>query len=623
MSQKKIDDIRDQVKDFPKSPGVYLMKNLGGKVIYVGKAKSLRARVSSYFTNSKGHSVKTLHLVKQIDHVDYLLTKTEVEAFLLEASLIKKYRPRYNIRLKDDRAYPYIKCTMQQDFPRFYLARRVVRDGSIYFGPYTSGLAVRDSIRFLNRTFKIRDCSDAYMKNRKRPCMTYQIGRCTAPCVNYVTSQEYKDDVADSLEFLRGHDKKVVKQLERRMKTAAKEERFEAAAKLRDSIEAVKAIWEKQSVVSTALDKDQDVIAFFGDTSGTLIETVHIRAGRMIGNRPHFIPRLNVASQDEDPKEWMTSFLNQYYSDNIIPDEIILPVDLGSDIRKLLTAVFRERQGKEPLLVHAHDEGELKLMEIAQANAESHFKDHTTKRDNRLVALEEIQSKLKLPELPQRIECYDISNFQGLESVGSQVVFEEGLPKKEDYRRYKIRTVTGSNDFASMKEVLSRRFKHTEYDDPQLVVIDGGKGQLKMALQALKDIGREDVPVVGLAKARTQGEFSDSDVASSRERFFLPGRQNPVMFSNHSSGLQILVSLRDEAHRFAITYHRKLRDEVSFESELDLVAGLGEKRKKTLLQYFSSVDAIKSATASDLAELPGFNESLAKKVLSQIQKISS
>lgn len=610
----RVDKLKARVKELPRQPGVYLMKAHGEKVIYVGKAKDLRARVRSYFQDSKHITAKTQYLVAQIQHIDYMITKTEVEAFLLEASLIKKYKPRYNIRLKDDKAYPYIKCSLTDDFPRFYLFRRVKPDGSIYFGPYTSGMYVRETIRFLNRTFHIRDCSDGFMKSRKRPCLTYQIGRCTAPCVKLVSKKEYEVDVENALDFLKGRDKKVVSELNKKMKQASVDERYEAAAKLRDSVSAVKAILEKQVVVSTKEDIDQDVIAYFADERGTLVETLHIRAGRVIGNRPQFIPKLNANSPDEDPREWLTSFINQYYSENVVPDQIIISHDLSDDIYKLMREVFRERKQKPAQFVHAHDREQKKLFEMALKNAESHFKDHVNKQTNMTRVLEEIQAKLHLRALPVRIECFDISNFQGDDSVASQVVFEDGQPKRDDYRKYKIRTVEGPNDFASMKEVLERRLRHTEYDDPQLIVIDGGKGQLKMALEALKELGREEIPCVGMAKARAEGDYEDSEISHSDERFFLPGRSNPVIFHRNSEALKILVALRDEAHRFAITFHRKLRDEKMFASALDEIEGLGEKRKMALLKHFGTVEAIAAANVSEIADVNGMNSKVAEKV---------
>lgn len=616
-----LDELKEKVAQFPHMTGVYLMKNAKDKVIYVGKAKNLRARVRSYF-NLNELSIKNKYLMMNVVHIDYILTKTEVEAYLLEASLIKKNRPRYNIRLKDDKSYPYIRAGLEHQFPRFYLSRRVVSDGAMYFGPYSSSLSVRETIRFLNKTFKIRDCTDGFFKSRSRPCISHQIGQCTAPCVDLISKESYRSDMESALEFLKGRNSKILKDLTQRMKNAAAEERFEHAARLRDSIQAIERIWERQTVVAMNKDYDQDVIAFVGDDRGTLIETMHVRGGRVIGSRPHFMNGLDSGSPNEDVRDWLTSFLNQYYSENIIPDEIILQVDLGGDIIKLLQAVFVERQNKKARVILATGSEGKKLLDLARTNAQSHFKDAISKADQQARGLEQIQQKFGLKELPRRIECYDISNFQGDENVASQVVFEDGLPRKDDYKRYKIKTVVGSNDFASMKEVLGRRFKHTEWEDPDLVVVDGGKGQLKMAVEALKEIGRSDIPVVGMAKARTQGEFHDQEVVATQERFFLPGRQNPVTFPTNSEAFQILVGLRDEAHRFAITYHRKLRTEKSLGSVLDAITGLGDKRKKALLKKFGTIDAIRSASLEALLDVPTMNRVVAERVMLQLKEMS-
>lgn len=612
-------DFKTIVKGFPTTPGVYLMKNVGGKVIYVGKAKSLRARVRTYFNSLEDQSLKTKHLVAQIRDIEYVLTKTEVEAFLLEASLIKKLRPRYNIRLKDDKSYPYIRCSIGQPYPRFYLARKVQNDGGIYFGPYTSGLAVRETMRFLNRTFKIRDCTDGFFRARTRPCITYQMGHCTAPCVNLVSEKDYQRDVKSALDFLKGRKSKLIKEMTRQMKDAAAAERFEVAAKLRDSLHAVETILEKQTVVSMNVDFDQDVAVFVGDERGAVVETLHVRAGRVIGSRPHFLSKFNPQSPDEDIRDWFTSFLNQYYLDNVVPDEILLSVDLGLDIVKLLQNVFRERAGKVPKISVATGEDGYRLVEMAMQNAKSHFQDMVAKRDFQMEGLQQIQAKFGLKELPRRIECYDISHFQGTENVASQVVFEDGVPKKDDYRRYRLKSFEGANDFAAMKEVLSRRFTHTEYDDPGLLVVDGGKGQLSMAVEVLKEIGRMDIPVVGLAKARVKGEFQDAEVKATEERFFLPGRQNPVTFATNSGAFQILVGIRDEAHRFAITYHRKLRGDRTLASTLDEIPGLGPAKKKTLLKTFESIGALKQAGADAISAVKGIDRVLAERIVLHLE----
>ncbi|MFN8792294.1 MAG: excinuclease ABC subunit UvrC [Bdellovibrionales bacterium] len=613
----KISELRELVSQFPTQSGVYLMRNEADKILYVGKAKNLRNRVRSYFHESQDHR-KTVLLVQQIRQVEYILTKTEVEAFLLEASLIKKHRPKYNIRLKDDKAYPYIKLSWSDAFPRLYLARKVRKDGGMYFGPYTSGGAVFGTIRFLNRTFKIRDCTDAVFKNRKRPCITHQIGRCTAPCTNYISQEDYKSEVEGALLFLRGQNKKVIKALTEKMMTMASEEKFEVAARLRDSIQAIKSIQEKQAVINDTSEKDQDVVGYFGDERGTVIETLHIRQGRVVGVRPHYLPNLNTLDSLEDPRDWMVSFLNQYYDENIVPDEVLLPIDLGRDLTKLLEAVLKERSGRDCYVRIATDNKGRSLEEMAHENAKAQFEKWVSKSEEKKRGLEEIQERLGLPKLPRRIECYDISNFQGGANVASQVVFEDGIPASEHYRRYKIKSVEGQNDFASMYEVLSRRFQHTEYDDPDLIVIDGGKGQLAQALKILEEIGRREIPVVGLAKARTESDFQASDVKSSEERVFLPGRSNPVILRTTSEAHHILVGIRDEAHRFAINYHRKLRDDQTMASELDLVTGLGEHRKRQLLGKFGSVQHIREADPEEIAQMKGFNRVLAERILLQL-----
>lgn len=617
------DLLKDKIKEFPTQSGVYLMKNSADKIIYVGKAKNIRSRVRSYFLDSKDHSAKTKALVLNINEIEYLLTKTEVEAFLLEASLIKKHRPKYNIRLKDDKTYPYIQLSWHDDFPRLYLSRKVKRDGSLYFGPYTSGGAVFGTIRFLNRLFKIRDCTDHMFKTRTRPCMTHQIGRCTAPCVALISKEDYRSEMEGAKDFLKGRSKKLIKDLEKKMMTAAQEEKFEVAARMRDSMFAIKSILEKQTVINDLSDKDQDIVSYYGDERGVLVETLHVRSGRVIGHRPHFLSNINPLSVEEDPREWLASFLNQYYEDNFIPDDVVLGTDLGGDIHKLLQDVLRERSGQEVSVRFGTDNKGQSLLEMASQNARAHFDKYVSKDEEKKKGLEEIQSKLHLSNKPTRIECFDISHFQGSETVASQVVFEDGVPAREHYRRYKIKTVTGIDDFASMYEVLKRRFTHTEYEEPQLIVVDGGKGQLSMAVKILQEIGKTHIPVVGLAKARTLADFKSEEVQSTDERFFLPSRANPVVFKTSSEAYQILTGLRDEAHRFAITYHRKLREQTSLESELDYVVGLGEKRKKQLLLKFKTVVDIKQAEVEDIAALKGFNRVLAERILLQLNETES
>ncbi len=609
-----IENIKRSLQDFPTTPGVYLMKNYKEKIIYVGKAKNLRNRVRSYF-NKADHSAKTLYLVGHIRSIDYILTQTEVEAFLLEASLIKKHRPRYNIRLKDDKTYPYIKVSSHDDFPRIYLTRKVVQDGALYFGPYTQSASVKETIRFLNRTFRIRDCRDHFMKGRTRPCMTYQIGRCSAPCVAFVSKDEYRKDVDQVVRFLEGGADKVLKDLERRMKEKASEEQFEAAAQIRDSWRALQSILARQAVVSVTegSDKDQDVFAYFGNERGTLIESMHLRKGRLIGSRSHFFPQIDPASEDENPKDWLTSFLSQYYMTNFIPDRVVLSLDLGQEIHHLLEDVLKDR-GKKGVKVRFGSGPKFKaLVQMAQKNAKAHFESYVSKSEAKRQGLEEIQRKLHLKEFPVRIECFDISHFQGSESVASQAVFEDGVPNKDFYRRYRLRTVSTGDDYKAMREVLTRRFGKREQEDPQLLVIDGGKGQLRVAVEILAELGRSEIPIVGLAKARTTSNFTEGEVTATEERFYLPGRQNPVTFRTSSEAFRILVSLRDEAHRFAVSYHRLLREKGLMESVLYEVEGLGSARVQKLLKRFDGLEGIMSATAEDVAQAGGMSLMLARK----------
>lgn len=607
--------LKELVSAFPTQSGVYLMKNAADKIIYVGKAKNLRSRVRSYLLDSKDHSAKTKALVHNISVIDYVLTKTEVEAFLLEASLIKKHRPKYNVRLKDDKAYPYIKLSWSDEFPRLYLSRKVHKDGSEYYGPYTSGGAVFGTIRFLNRIFKIRDCTDHFFNSRTRPCMTYQIGRCTAPCVDYITEADYREDVKGARDFLKGRSQKLVKDIKKRMTIAADEEKFEVAARLRDAMFSIEKILARQSVVNTKSDADQDFMNYFGDERGVLIETLHVRGGRVIGNRPHYIKEINPQSPEEDPREWFISFINQYYEDNVIPDEVLIPIDIGTDLTKLLEAVLFERCSRKVIIRFPTDKENAALLDMTLKNAEAHFNKRLSEEKATEDGLDEIKSKLHLKHRPERIECFDISHFQGTETVASQVVFEDGVPNKDHYRRYILKTITGVDDFKSMREVLSRRFSHADESEPDLLVVDGGKGQLSQAVKILTEMNKMHIPVVGLAKARTHADFQETDVTQTEERFYLPGRSNPVIFKTNSQAFQILTGIRDEAHRFAITFHRKRRDDLSLASVLDEIVGLGEKRKLILLKHFETIDKIKEAEVSEIAALKGFNRVVAERIL--------
>lgn len=613
---EKLEKLKELIRQFPDQSGVYVMKNFSEKVIYVGKAKNLKQRVRSYFGESKDLTPKTRLLITHIDMIDYILTKTEVEAFLLEASLIKKYRPKYNIRLKDDKNYPYIRVSMKDDFPRLYLSRSVKSDGSLYFGPYTRGGSVFETMRFLNQAFQLRDCTDHVLASRSRPCINFQLGRCTAPCVKKITPEEYMLDVRKTLNFLRGQNHELVDELKEKMLALSEEEKYEQAARWRDTLRSLNAILEKQSVVDPEAKKNIDFITFCGDFRGTIIQFMHVRQGRVLGMRSQFIAGFDSADPKEDPREWFVSIINQYYWDNMIPDEVLVGYDMGVDIMKLLQNVLTERRAgvKVKISFTTNDEKEKELLEMVEKNARAALEKQSEKAESKKMGLEDIKNKFDLPLWPHRIECYDISNFQGKEMVASQVVFENGIPAKDQYRLYKIKSLTGPDDFAAMKEVLLRRFKHSEWEKPHLILVDGGKGQLNKAVQALKEMGWDSVPVASLAKAKTTSDFENEEVQSSDERFFLPGRQNPVTFKRNSEAFRILTQLRDEAHRFAITFHRKLRHKQSLSSVLDQIPGLGVKRKKTLLENFSDLDEVLLASDEVIAALPSFHLDLAIRI---------
>jgi excinuclease ABC subunit C len=451
--------------------------------------------------------------------------------------------------------------------------------------------------------------------------MTHQIGRCTAPCVGLISTEDYGRRIQSAVQFLKGRDKKVLRELEKQMKVLASEERFEEAARLRDGIQGLNGALEKQIVVNDTKNLDQDVVSYFGDERGTLIETLHIRGGRVLGSRPHFIGHLNVNDPVEDPRDWLASFLNQYYESNVVPDEVILPVSLGDDINKLLGAVLEERTAHPVRIRASTDHKSHKLMEMAEANAQDHFRLAVEKSDKKREGLADIQRKFGLSKAPLRIEGYDISHFQGAETVASQVVFEEGVPAKDHYRLYKIRGATEGDDYKAMMEVLSRRLKHAEYDDPDLILIDGGKGQLNTAVRVLQELQRADIPVASIAKARTQGNFDDAAVSGTEERFFLPGRAYPVIFHSNPEAFRILVSLRDEAHRFAISYHRKLRENSSLQGALDGIHGVGEILKKRLLEKFETVEALRNANVDELCQVEGGGRPLAEKILLELGQV--
>jgi len=607
------DRIQMRLAGLPASPGVYLMRDAKNRVIYVGKAIVLRNRVRSYFQTSAQHTAKTKQLVSEIADLDWIVTRSELEALILECELIKKYRPRYNIRLKDDKRYPYIKVTWQEDYPRILIVRNMLRDGARYFGPFTSSQAVYRTLDLLRRLFPYRTCNRDITGRDRRACLYYHIKRCTGPCIGAINREDYRAIVDRVCLFLEGKQEKILDQLSEEMRTASEALQFERAAEVRDTIDAVNKIVETQRIVSGNL-RDHDFIALARDNGEACVQVFFIRGGRLVG-REYFVL---TGTAEEDPSEILSSFVKQFYDEAaFVPPEIVVQTDL--DEGGVLQEWLRHRRGTKVLIKTPRRRDKQAVMQLAIENAtatldrlRSEWEADTSKHTQ---ALSELQEALDLPNPPTRIECYDISHLQGTASTGSLVVFSKGVPCKRDYRRFRIKTVEGADDFASMAEVLRRRFSRARQARtqrsvdgkenrwavmPDLVIVDGGKGQLSAALAAMKEAGVENIPVVGLAKRN--------------EEIYLPERPAPVVLPRTSQGLYLVQRIRDEAHRFAITYHRKLRSKRSKRSVLEEIPGIGPKRRQALLKAFGSLDGIRQATIDELTAVPGMTQSTAQRV---------
>ena len=594
---------RPSPSEIPDQPGVYLFKDAHGRVIYVGKALSLRSRLSSYFQDSAALHPRTEAMVESAANVEWIVAKNEVESLHLEYNLIKRHRPRFNVRYRDDKSYPYLAVTLDEEYPRAMVLRGQKRKGVRYFGPFAHAYAIRETLDLLLRTFPVRTCSQGVFdrcRRINRPCLFYDIGKCAAPCVGHVNAEEHRGIAEDLVAFLEGRFEPVLKRLENDMNLASGSLEFERAARLRDQLTSVRKAIEKQVVVSDR-DENFDAVAVDEDELEAALQVFFVRGGRMVGRKGFVVDKV----EELDTERLLATFLRDLYmTEEDIPREILVQTT-PADEAVLKTWLSARREGRVDFRVPMRGEKRA-LLETVEQNAKEAFAHHKLKRRSDFAArakqLNALQEALGLPDAPLRIECFDISNTGPSEVVGSMVVFEDGLPKRSDYRRFKIRSVAGQDDFASMAEVVRRRFLRYLADrdappekgrkfayPPNLLVIDGGKGQLNAALTVLAEIGVQEVSAIGLAK-----RF---------EEIYMPDRSEPVQIARGSEALYLLQHIRDEAHRFAITYHRTLRDRHVRESALDRVPGIGEERKKRLLKTFGSVRRILQASEQELAEV--------------------
>ncbi|MDD5959279.1 MAG: excinuclease ABC subunit UvrC, partial [Methanobrevibacter wolinii] len=572
--------------NLPLKPGVYIMKDVNDNVIYVGKSKSLRKRVKSYFKDKKDRP-KTYVLMQHFNSLEYIVTNSEKEALILEANLIKKYMPKYNIRLKDDKKYPYVKIT-NEDFPRLILTRNISKNGT-YYGPFTDVKSVRSTVKFLKQLFKIRTC-----KHMDGPCLNYQIDLCYAPCDGRISKEEYHEIIEKIDLFFQGRYNDILKNLKNEMKEASQKMEFEKAAVLRDQIKSIEEVMVKQFVDELDDDLDQDIIASSENKDTTIIVVLSIRKGKIISKDDYLMDN----TKNQDISEVLYSFIQQYYGINRhIPKELIIEDNIKD--KELIIEWLSDLRGNKVKITNPQKGRKLRLIRMARGNAEI-IKKQKEKVNNSLI---ELQNYLKLKNVPHVIEGYDVSNISGTLQVGSKVSFFDGKPNKKQYRRFKLET-PGPNDYGMMRELLTRRFEslvgEEDYKKPDLVLIDGGKGQLHIAVEVLNELGLDDIPVIGLAK-----EF---------EEVFVPQSNKPIIIPHNKESLHILQRVRDEAHRFGVTYHRKLRSRKLTESELDHIQGIGKKRKLSLLRDFGDIEGISKASVDELSDIEGMNKKAAENV---------
>ncbi len=600
--------VSEQLRKMPASPGVYLMKDASGKIIYVGKASALQNRVRSYF-GAGPLTPKTRRMVERIADIEFVITGSEQEALILEMTLIKRHHPPYNVRLRDDKSFPFLKITVNEEWPLVCFTRRVEDDGGRYFGPFASAYSLRQTLKALKNMFPFRTCTRPVTGTDSRPCLEYHLNRCVGPCIGAADREEYAWVIRQVILFLEGRDDMVVSQLREKMDRAADSLQYEKATALRDQIKAIHSVIEGQRI-ATMVRGDQDAIAFAQDGDQALAQVFFVRGGKLIG-REGFVVQ---GTEQEEPDQVMTNFITQFYSSSLYVPPLLLLQHPVNDLAVLNSWLRRKRGGRVEIEVPERGP-KRKLVDTVVENARQgleqlRIKKRAATRDLR-PALEEIRRELRLPGVPNRIEGYDISNIQGTSAVGSMVVMEEGKPRPAHYRRFRITTIPGADDYAMLQEVLRRRFRRAAAGSsragedawgimPDLVLVDGGRGQLNAARLVLQELGVDEIPVAGLAK-----EY---------EEIFIPGRAEPIRLPGNSAGRLLLQHLRDEAHRFALGYHLKVRRKAALTSALDAVPGIGPRRKRTLLRKFGSVRGVKAASFEELAATPGLNPGLATRI---------
>lgn len=603
-------NIEEELKKLPGKPGVYLMHDDKDEIIYVGKAISLKNRVRQYFQSSRGKTAKINKMVSRIHHFEYIVTDSEMEALVLECNLIKEHQPRYNTMLKDDKAYPYIRVTVEEEFPRVLFARTMKKDKSRYFGPYTSAGAVKDTLELIRKLYQIRTCNRNLPRDigKERPCLNYHIGQCAGPCQGYISKEDYAAHIKQVLDFLSGKYDDITRDLKKKMLIASDELRFEDAINYRELLNSVQHIAQKQKITDTGSMEDRDVLAYAAEGGEGIMQVFFIREGKMIG-RDHF--HISIA-EDDSPRRVMTSFVKQFYAGTpFVPRELFLQVPLEEDEEEMIASWLSEKRGhKVQILVPERGE-KSRLVELAEKNAQMVLRqDHERirKEEKRTSgAMKMVADWLNLSDI-HRVEAFDISNISGFESVGSMVVFQDGQPRRNDYRKFRIKSVQGPNDYASMEEVLTRRFTHGMQTDtggfdrfPDLIMMDGGRGQVNIALGVLEKLDLH-IPVCGMVKDdhhRTRGLYYNNI---------------EIPIDTHSAGFHLITRVQDEAHRFAIEYHRSLRGKKSTQSILDEIPGIGEARRKALMRAFGSLEAVRDAEVEDLAMLDGMNQRAAQSV---------